>query len=143
MIVGLSSALSTNLFRGLTAHGVPAAAAARAAHLPPVSTLFAAFLGYDPIQHLVGPAALAHLPAAQRAVLTGRGFFPGLIAAPFHAGLREAFAFAIGACAVAAVASWSRGKRYIADDGTAQTSAAPIGEAADDMIDVEHGAASM
>jgi MFS family permease len=143
MIVGLSSALSTNLFRGLTAHGVPAAAAARAAPLPPVSTLFAAFLGYDPIQHLVGPAALAHLPAAQRAVLTGRGFFPGLIAAPFHAGLREAFAFAIGACAVAAVASWSRGKRYIADDGTAQTSAAPIGEAADDMIDVEHGAASM
>jgi len=116
MIAGLSSALSTNLYRGLTAHGVPAAAAARAAHLPPVSTLFAAFLGFDPIEHLVGPAVLAHLPAAQRAVLTGRGFFPGLISAPFHAGLREAFAFAIGACAVAAVASWSRGKRYIADE---------------------------
>jgi MFS family permease len=137
MIVGLSSALSTNLFRGLTAHGVPAAAAARAAHLPPVSTLFAAFLGYDPIQHLVGPSVLAHLPAAQRGVLTGRGFFPGLIAAPFHAGLREAFAFAIGACAVAAMASWSRGKRYIADDGTAQASAAPIREDSDDIIDLE------
>jgi MFS family permease len=120
MIVGLSSALSTNLYRGLTAHGVPAAAALRAAHLPPVSTLFAAFLGYDPVQHLVGPSVLAHLSAAQRATLTGRSFFPGLIAAPFHAGLREAFAFAIGACAVAAAASWSRGKRYIADDAPSE-----------------------
>ncbi len=116
MIAGLSSALSTNLYQGLTAHGVPAAAAERAAHLPPVSTLFAAFLGFDPIEHLVGPAVLAHLPAGQQAVLTGRAFFPSLISAPFHAGLREAFAFAIGACAVAAVASWSRGKRYIADE---------------------------
>ena len=115
MIAGLSSALSSSLYRGLTAHGVPVAAAARAAHLPPVSTLFAAFLGYDPIDHLVGAGVLAHLPLGERAALTGRGFFPGLISAPFHAGLREAFAFAIGACAVAAVASWSRGKRYIAD----------------------------
>jgi MFS family permease len=130
MIAGLSSALSTNLYRGLTSHGVPAVAAARAAHLPPVSTLFAAFLGYDPVTHLVGPAVLAQLPAVQRSVLTGRSFFPGLIASPFHAGLREAFAFAIGACAVAAVASWSRGKRYIADEMPGEMTAAPTAHTA-------------
>jgi MFS family permease len=141
MIAGLSSALSTNLYRGLTAHGVPAAAALRAAHLPPVSTLFAAFLGYDPVTALVGPAALAHVSAAQRAVLTGRSFFPGLIAAPFHAGLREAFAFAIAACAVAAVASWSRGKRYVADERPGGAKGTPVapppGEDAEDLIPLE------
>ena len=111
MIVGLSSALSTSLYQGLTAHGVPGAAAARAAGLPPVSTLFAAFLGYNPVQHLVGAAELARLSRAQRGALLGHSFFSRLIEAPFRAGLSEAFAFSIGACLVAAVASWFRGGR--------------------------------
>jgi hypothetical protein len=113
MIVGLSSALSSSLFKGLTAHGVPSAIASHAAGLPPVSTLFAAFLGYNPVQHLVGSAALAKLTGAQRSALLGHSFFPSLIEAPFHSGLHEAFAFSIGACLVAALASWSRGKRYV------------------------------
>ena len=41
---------------GLEAHGVPAATATTSPHLPPVSILFAAFLGYNPIQHLLGAA---------------------------------------------------------------------------------------
>jgi hypothetical protein len=113
MIVGLSSSLPEHLYHGLIAHGVPAAVAARTAHLPPVSTLFAAFLGYDPIQHLVGASVLSHLTAAQQSALTGRSFFPGLIAAPFRAGLHAAFDFAIGASLVAAGASWLRGGRYV------------------------------
>ena len=113
MIIGLSSALSTSLYKGLTAHGVASAVASRAASLPPVSTLFAAFLGYNPVQHLVGTQALSKLSPTQRGVLLGHRFFPSLIAAPFRAGLEEAFAFSIGACLVAAVASWSRGKRYV------------------------------
>jgi len=116
MIVGLSSALSSSLLKGLRAHGVPSAIAAHAASLPPVSTLFAAFLGYNPVQHLVGSAALAKLSGAQRSALLGHSFFPSLIEAPFHSGLHEAFAFSIGACLVAAVASWSRGKRYVGHD---------------------------
>jgi len=112
MIVGLSSTLPTTLYHGLVAHGIPASVAARAAHLPPVSTLFAAFLGYSPVQHLVGPAVLAHLPAHQAAALTGRGFFPALISAPFANGLHAAFDFAIGACLVAAGMSWLRGGKY-------------------------------
>jgi hypothetical protein len=78
-------------------------------HLPPVSTLFAAFLGYNPVQHLVGPAVLSHLTAAQQATLTGRSFFPTLITAPFKAGLRATFDFAIVASLVAAAVSWTRG----------------------------------
>ena len=50
-----------------------------------------------------------HLSHAQRPLLTGRSFFPRLISPPFRNGLHEAFAFAIVACLVAAVASWSRG----------------------------------
>jgi MFS family permease len=109
MIVGLSSSLPHTMAAGLEAHGVPAATAVHAAHLPPVSILFAAFLGYNPIQHLIGSHALSQLSAHQHSLLVGRSFFPQLISAPFRTGLHEAFAFAIAACLVAAVASWSRG----------------------------------
>ena len=112
MILGLSATLPSALYQGLVAHGVPAGPAAAAAHLPPVSILFAAFLGYNPIQHLVGASTLAHLPPAQAAILTGRSFFPTLIAPPFAGGLHTAFDFAIVACLVAAAASWLRGGRY-------------------------------
>ena len=81
-----------------------------------MSILFAAFLGYNPVQHLVGPKVLNSLPDHQAAVLTGREFFPNLISGPFASGLHIAFAFAIGACLVAAIASWSRGSRYVSDD---------------------------
>jgi hypothetical protein len=116
MILGLSATLPHTMTSGLEAHGVPAAAASHAAHLPPVSILFAAFLGYNPIQHLLGSSVLTHLPAHTQAVLTGRAFFPQLISEPFRNGLHEAFAFAIVACLIAAVASWSRGERYVDGD---------------------------
>jgi len=109
MIIGLSATLPHTMSAGLQAHGVPAPTAHHIAQLPPVSILFAAFLGYNPIQHLVGNHVLAHLSAHQHALLVGRSFFPNLISAPFRNGLREAFAFAIVACLVAAAASWFRG----------------------------------
>jgi hypothetical protein len=112
MVAGLSSTLPTTMSSGLEAHGVSAAAAQHAANLPPVSILFAAFLGYNPIQHLVGAHALQALPAAQHALVTGRSFFPQLIAGPFRNGLHEAFVFAIVACLLAAAASLLRGGRY-------------------------------
>jgi hypothetical protein len=76
-----------------------------------VSILFAAFLGYNPVQHLVDPHVLAALPAHSHAVVTGHTFFPTLIAGPFHDGLRAAFGFAMAACLVAAAASAMRGGR--------------------------------
>jgi hypothetical protein len=80
--------------------------------LPPVSSLFAAFLGYNPIQKLLGPALLHHLPAAQAATLTGRSFFPRLMTTPFSSALNTAFTFAFIACLIAAGASWLRGGKY-------------------------------
>ena len=111
LIAGLSGSLSTNLYRGLVAHGVSATAAAHASHLPPIATLFAAFLGVNPIQHLLGPAALDQLSAAQQHALIGPSFFPTLIGASFRAGLHAALDFAIVASLLAAAASWVRGGR--------------------------------
>jgi EmrB/QacA subfamily drug resistance transporter len=113
MIVGLSGTLSTTLVKGLTAHGVSQAMAQHVGSLPPVSILFSAFLGYNPIQSLIGTSALDHLSAANRAALTGHSFFSNLISAPFHAGLTEAFIFSAIICLIAAAASWSRGGRYV------------------------------
>jgi hypothetical protein len=112
LVIGLSSNLPSTLSSGLQAHGVSAAAAHHAADIPPISVLFAAFLGYNPIQHLVGPHALATVSPQQHAVLTGHSFFPHLIAGPFSDGLTAAFTFAIVACLVAAGASLLRGGRY-------------------------------
>jgi MFS family permease len=116
MIAGLASSLPQTLSTGLQSHGVGTLAAERVAHLPPVSILFAAFLGYNPIQHFLGPMAIAHLAAPNRALLAGRSFFPHLLSAPFRNGLHEAFGFAIGACLLAAAASLMRGGRYHATD---------------------------
>jgi MFS family permease len=118
MIVGLSSGLPHTLQSGLLAHGVPAADAARISHLPPVATLFASFLGYNPVKTLLGPHVLGGLPAGQSQELTGRSFFPHLISGPFHTALVYAFVFAIVACLIAAVASLLRGGKYHHVDAT-------------------------
>ncbi len=116
MVAGLSSKLPGSLSGGLTAQGIPAAAAHQISHLPPIGVLFAAFLGYNPMQQLLGPL-LAHLPAARAAYVTGRQFFPHLITAPFHDGLGVAFAFAIAANVIAAIASLLTGRRKRAAAG--------------------------
>jgi EmrB/QacA subfamily drug resistance transporter len=131
IILGLASGLPHALFDGLTRQGVSPALAHQVASLPPVGSLFAAFLGYNPMQTLLG-SALPHLAHAH--YLTGRSFFPGLIAKPFQSGLREAFAFALGACLIAAIASWLRGGKYVHGHGAvaAQATAdeAPLDAAA-------------
>jgi MFS family permease len=120
MIAGLSATLPQTMTSGLEAHGVSAATAQHVAGLPAVSILFAAFLGYNPIQSLLGPHALAALSPHDRAVLTGPDFFPHLISEPFRNGLHTALAFAIIACLVAAAASVLRGGRFHYGDALAQ-----------------------
>ena len=127
IILGLSASLPAHLFAGLTAQGVPAAAATQVAHLPPTAIMFAALLGYNPIQMLLGPL-LTKLPASHAAYLTGHSFFPSLIAGPFQHGLDIAFDFAIVACLVAAVASLLRGKRYVHDVHAAPAPGVAAGE---------------
>jgi MFS family permease len=131
IILGLASALPSALTHGLVAQGVPRADAARIAALPPVSIMFAALLGYNPVQTLLGHV-ISKLPASHAAYLTGHTFFPSLISGPFQHGLDIAFDFAIAACLIAAVASLLRGRRYVhelhgaaAERATESESAAP------------------
>ncbi|HUN35939.1 MAG TPA: MFS transporter [Trebonia sp.] len=111
LIAGLANTLPRTLSAGLTAQGVPAATAAGVSHLPPVSVVFSAMLGYNPVQTLLGPTgALAKLPAANAATLTGRQFFPTLISSPFHHGLMIVFTAAAIMSVTGAIVSLMRGK---------------------------------
>jgi MFS family permease len=116
MIAGLAATLPAALRHGLTTHGVPAAVANHVAGQPPVGSLFAAFLGYNPIKTMAsayGPGSLPPASSANYHVLTGHTYFPQLISAPFHHGLAIAFGMAIAMCLIGAVASLLRGGRYV------------------------------
>ncbi|WP_244174398.1 MFS transporter [Streptomyces murinus] len=133
MVSGLAATLPKTLSSGLAAHGVPAATAHQVASLPPVSTLFATFLGNNPIGHLLAGGTLDQLTAAQRATLTGHTFFPELVSGPFHHGLTIVFSVAAGMALVSAVASALRGGHERADEapptGTGQPAPKPSGAA--------------
>jgi hypothetical protein len=91
---------------------VPHGIAHQIGSLPPVSSLFAAVLGVNPVQHLLAArGALSSRPAASQRVLPGRQFFPELISGPFQHGLSVVFGVSALA-SVAAVASLLRGGRY-------------------------------
>jgi MFS family permease len=112
LIAGLSSSLPSSLSGGLVKVGVPSGVAHNIAALPPVSSLFASVLGVNPIQHLLEPTGvLAKLPAASQATLTGREFFPSLLAGPFHSGLVVVFGVSATLSVLAGLASLLRGKR--------------------------------
>ncbi len=112
--VGLAAGLPGALSSGLTQAGVPAQVANQIAHLPPTAALFAAFLGYNPMQQLL-PAQVLNSPQVNSQLLLGKSFFPNLISGPFMSGLSAVFYLAAVLCVVAAVASLLRGQRYIHD----------------------------
>jgi MFS family permease len=110
MIAGLAGALPKTLTSGLVRQGVPHVIAHHVAALSPVSSLFAALLGVNPVRHLLSPSGtLSTLTVAQRNTLVGRHFFPQLISGPFHQGLIVVFAFSIVLVAIAFVCSLLRG----------------------------------
>jgi MFS family permease len=122
MIAGLASSLPRTLSSGLTAQGVPASVATQVSHLPPVSTMFAALLGYNPVRNLLSPSGvLSKLPAHNVAVLTGKEFFPHLISAPFHHGLVIVFTAAAIMSVTGAVVSLLRGKQFYYEEPKVQT----------------------
>ena len=118
MIVGLNATVPPALYSGLTQNGVPPLLAHRLAGLPPISYLFASFLGYNPLASLLGPV-LHQLPPADAAHLTGQTFFPSLISVPFQHGLVLVLSFSIAASLVAALASALRGGRYVHQEAEA------------------------
>jgi MFS family permease len=127
LIVGVASALPRTLGSGLRAQGVPAGTAAHIASLPPVSTLFASFLGYNPLRGLLAQSGeLTRLPARNVAALTDKQFFAHLISGPFHQGLVVVFSAAIVMSVTGALVSLSRGKQFYYDTpGSAAAVPAP------------------
>jgi MFS family permease len=108
MIIGLSRTLPHALYVGLTNEGIAPSVAHHISTLPPVTTLFASFLGYNPMAHLLGAHVLASLSPSARAAVLGRKFFPTIIEKAFVSGLHPALDFAAILCALAAVTSWLR-----------------------------------
>ncbi len=127
IVTGLAGSLPSVMFGGLTAQGVPAAAAHQISHLPPIALLFSAFLGYNPMKQILGSKVLSHLPPRHAATLTSHSFFPHLISTPFHDGLSVAFIFAIAANVVAALASMLTRSRRLRAAAVAGARAAPAG----------------
>jgi MFS family permease len=113
MIAGLASSLPHTMSSGLIAQGVPAAVAHKLAGLPPVGSLFAAFLGYNPIRTLMPASVLHALPVARAHYVIGKTFFPKLISGPFIHGLRIVFIASLVMSLIAAAASWLRGGKYV------------------------------
>lgn len=111
MVAGLAGTMPHTLSSGLVAQGVPPDAAQSIATLPPVGILFAAFLGYNPVQSVLGPDVLGALPDANARTLTGREFFPHLISGPFHDGLVVVFSLAIAMALAGAAASLIRDRK--------------------------------
>jgi MFS family permease len=126
MIAGLASTLPRTLTSGLAQHGVPQHVAAQIGSLPPVSSLFAAMLGVNPVHYLLAQyGKLSSLTPANRSLLTGREFFPGLISGPFHDGLILVFAVSAALGVIAAIVSLMRGtSKPPAETGMAVTPAA-------------------
>lgn len=116
LVLGLAGTMPGQLEAGFAAHGVTPVAAHAAAAAPPVAALFAAFLGYDPVHALLGTAGTTGLTTTQQAALSAHSFFPNLIAPAFMHGIALVFALAALLCVVAAIASWLRGGRYVADE---------------------------
>jgi MFS family permease len=112
MIIGLANTLPSALSTGLQEQGVSASVAHEVANLPPVGSLFAAFLGYNPMAELLEPYHALQQPGVNADVLTGQTFFPHLIIEPFHSGLVVVFVAAAAMMVIGMVASLFNAGRY-------------------------------
>lgn len=128
MVVGLAASLPSALDAGLRAQGVSASAAAEVAGMPPVASMFAAFLGFNPIQELLGPTGELTKPGVDAATLTGQEFFPNLLTGPFHTGLVVVFVAAAIMMLLAAAASYFAGNKYVHDERAELAEAEEQGE---------------
>jgi len=125
MVVVLSNSLPGAIQNGLLGGGVPAQAAAQASHIPPTGALFAAFLGYNPMESLLSPAVISQLSPTAQANLLGTHFFPSIIASPFMDSLRVVFWFSAFLAVVGAVCSWLRGSTNFVYEESETSAAKP------------------
>jgi EmrB/QacA subfamily drug resistance transporter len=116
IITGLSNGLPSALSSAMTTAGVPQLAGAFSS-IPPTSALFAAFLGYNPVQSILALPQLStvvtQIPQSTMTYLEGQTFFPNAIAPAFISALDLSFYIGAALSIGAAVASLLRGKRYL------------------------------
>jgi MFS family permease len=108
VVGGLSASMPAVVKSGLADSGVPPAAAARAAAVPAGSAIFAALLGDNPIQQLLG-RSIDTLPPRVASKVTAEGFFATLISVPMGDAMRIAFLVGALSAIAGAIASYLRG----------------------------------
>ena len=113
LVFGFSTGLPSALYNGLVAQNVPASVATSISKLPPTSALFAALLGYNPMQTLLPKNVTAIIPKANLDIIVGTSFFPNIISGSFINGMHSVLIVAAIMALIAALASALRGKKYV------------------------------
>jgi EmrB/QacA subfamily drug resistance transporter len=130
VITSLTRTFPPELAASLTSAGAPELIAPMSA-MPPTAALFAAFLGYNPVQTILAalpPAVVASLSQATIATLTGITWFPTTLAQAFMPSLGASFYFGAVISLAAAALSALRGPqdRYEAgEEGPGNPGEAP------------------
>ena len=136
VISGLAAKLPSAMTAGLAGTGLPSPLVHGLASLPPIASLFAALLGYNPLKSLVPPQALHRLPLEVQQRLVGHAFFPHLIGGAFQHGLRLAFIMSFIMLLVGALASLLRGKNFVYEDAAQEQGQ---GQGQDDLPERAYG----
>jgi MFS family permease len=114
----LAGKLPSVLSSAVVSAGAPSALAYAFSKIPPTGALFAAFLGYNPVASILQqlpPSIRSAIPSSALNVLTGKHWFPTVIASPFMQALSVSFYIGAAISLVAAVSSALRGRVYIYD----------------------------
>jgi EmrB/QacA subfamily drug resistance transporter len=121
IVVGLTSAFPPELSAALSAANASQLIPAMSA-IPPTGALFAAFLGYNPVQMILAglsPALIATVAPATLATITGVVWFPTTLAQAFMPSLALSFYIGAGISFIAALLCAMRGDKYVEEiDGT-------------------------
>jgi len=115
IVVGLTSAFPPELSAALSAANATQLIPAMSA-IPPTGALFAAFLGYNPVQMILtglSPALLATVAPAAITTITGGVWFPTTLAAAFMPSLALSFYIGAAISFIAALLCAMRGDKYI------------------------------
>lgn len=116
VVLVLSTKLPSAMRTDLVNAGVPRQPAEQAAQVPPTGALFAAFLGYNPMETLLPKDVLDSLPPANHDKIVGKQFFPEMISTPLVDSLRAVFGFSAVLAFLAAIASFARGARFVHEE---------------------------
>jgi hypothetical protein len=115
VIVSLTHLFPPELATSLTSAGAPGLIVPMSA-IPPTGALFAAFLGYNPVNAILAtlsPAVVAAINPATMTTLTGITWFPTTLAHAFMPSLRISFYIGALLSIIAAVLAAMTGSRFV------------------------------